>query len=93
MPRTATPTIAKPITEPALKATRKPLATPFSQATAVRTLASTATDMPSQPASAEHSAPKAKAAAVRSPSPCCSRTPNTKARITPRTMATAIRVL
>mmetsp|Transcript_21037 Transcript_21037/g.52693 ORF Transcript_21037/g.52693 Transcript_21037/m.52693 type:complete len:229 (+) Transcript_21037:77-763(+) len=63
-------TTTKPITDPAVKATCKPLlSVPRAQATVVRTLASVATSMPTQPAKALNAAPAMKAAATRGPSP------------------------
>mmetsp|Transcript_20944 Transcript_20944/g.59200 ORF Transcript_20944/g.59200 Transcript_20944/m.59200 type:complete len:242 (+) Transcript_20944:1764-2489(+) len=62
-------TTTKPITEPAVKATCSPLLRlPTAHATVVRTLASVATSMPIQPASALRAAPAMKDAATRGPS-------------------------
>ncbi len=67
IPATAKPTIAKPITAPAKKATLKPLFRCSATATALRTLACTATVMPIYPARAEQTAPTIKAPAVSKP--------------------------
>mmetsp|Transcript_45934 Transcript_45934/g.137262 ORF Transcript_45934/g.137262 Transcript_45934/m.137262 type:complete len:214 (-) Transcript_45934:31-672(-) len=63
-------TTMNPMTEPAVKATCRPLfRVPMAQATVVLTFASVATNMPAQPARALSEAPAAKEIATSTPSP------------------------